>query len=58
MFRTPGPHEGLHSDTCWRDTGQGISNRMFLECVDDNFLLQMTEEPVRRGAVLDLGCDQ
>lgn len=33
-------------------------SRMFLECLDDNFLLQMTEEPVRRGAVLDLGCDQ
>ncbi|KAJ7407071.1 hypothetical protein BTVI_64078 [Pitangus sulphuratus] len=25
-----------------------------LECIDDNFLLQVAEEPVRRGAVLDL----
>ena len=28
--------------------------RRFLECIDDNFLLQVIEEPVRRGAMLDL----
>lgn len=25
----------------------------FLEGIDGNFLLQMTEEPMRRGAILD-----
>ncbi|PKU38944.1 rna-directed dna polymerase from mobile element jockey-like [Limosa lapponica baueri] len=29
-------------------------SRKFLECVDENFLLQMIEEPMRKGAVLDL----
>ncbi|GAB0181809.1 hypothetical protein GRJ2_000646200 [Grus japonensis] len=29
-------------------------SRKFLECVDDNFLLQVTEEPTRRGAMLDI----
>ncbi|GAB0185088.1 mitochondrial enolase superfamily member 1 [Grus japonensis] len=29
-------------------------SRMFLECVDDSFLLQVIEDPTRRGAVLDL----
>ncbi|PKU43415.1 rna-directed dna polymerase from mobile element jockey-like [Limosa lapponica baueri] len=33
-------------------TQQGTSK--FLECVDDNFLLQAAEQPTRRGAMLDL----
>ncbi|MCQ4179366.1 hypothetical protein FK518_27770, partial [Klebsiella pneumoniae] len=36
-----------HQDICWK-------GRRFLECVDDNFLLQVIEEPMRRGAMLDL----
>ncbi|PKU42988.1 glycerol kinase [Limosa lapponica baueri] len=44
-----------HHDTCWRDNTSGLKqSRMFLECVDDNFLLQVTEQPMRRGAMLDL----
>ncbi|KAJ7396062.1 hypothetical protein BTVI_148843 [Pitangus sulphuratus] len=44
-----------HPKICWRDntTGHRQSKR-FLECVDDNFFLQVIEEPMRRGAMLDL----
>ncbi|GAB0209884.1 hypothetical protein GRJ2_003454100 [Grus japonensis] len=39
----------------WRDNAaEHKQSRKFLECVDDNFLLQVTEEPTRRGATLDL----
>ncbi|GAB0186968.1 mitochondrial enolase superfamily member 1 [Grus japonensis] len=44
-----------HPDICWRDNAaERKQSRKFLECVDDNFLLQVTEEPTRRGAMLDL----
>ncbi|GAB0202872.1 hypothetical protein GRJ2_002752800 [Grus japonensis] len=44
-----------HPDICWRDNAAGHKqSRKFLECVDDKFLLQVTEEPTRRGAMLDL----
>ena len=44
-----------HPDICWRDNTAGHKqSRRFLECVDDNFLLQVIEEPRRRGAMLDL----
>ncbi|GAB0207314.1 hypothetical protein GRJ2_003197000 [Grus japonensis] len=44
-----------HPDICWREnTAECKQSRKFLECVDDNFLLQVTEEPTRRGAMLDL----
>ncbi|GAB0206702.1 hypothetical protein GRJ2_003135800 [Grus japonensis] len=44
-----------HPDICWRDNTAGYKqSRKFLECVDDNFLLQVIEEPTRRGAMLDL----
>ncbi|GAB0206583.1 mitochondrial enolase superfamily member 1 [Grus japonensis] len=44
-----------HPDICWRDnTAEHKQSRKFLECVDDNFLLQGIEEPTRRGAMLDL----
>ncbi|GAB0176265.1 mitochondrial enolase superfamily member 1 [Grus japonensis] len=44
-----------HSDICWRDNTAGHKQyRGFLECIDDNFLLQVIEEPMRRGAMLDL----
>jgi len=44
-----------HPDVCWRDNTAGYrQSRRFLECVDDNFLLQVIEEPTRRGAMLDL----
>ncbi|GAB0190799.1 hypothetical protein GRJ2_001545200 [Grus japonensis] len=44
-----------HPDICWRDnTAEHKQSRKFLECVDDNFLLQVIEEPTRRGVMLDL----
>ncbi|KAM9591189.1 uncharacterized protein ACIBXB_006085 isoform 1-T2 [Morphnus guianensis] len=44
-----------HPNICWRDNMAGHKqSRRFLECVDDNFLLQVIEEPMRRGAMLDL----
>ncbi|GAB0203482.1 hypothetical protein GRJ2_002813800 [Grus japonensis] len=44
-----------HPDICWRgNTAECKQSRKFLECVDDNFLLQVIEEPTRRGAMLDL----
>jgi len=44
-----------HPNICWWDSTTGHKkSRRFLECVDDNFLLQMLEEPMRRGAMLDL----
>ncbi|GAB0208082.1 mitochondrial enolase superfamily member 1 [Grus japonensis] len=44
-----------HPDICWRDNTAGNNQyRRFLECVDDNFLFQVIEEPTRRGAMLDL----
>ncbi|GAB0202667.1 mitochondrial enolase superfamily member 1 [Grus japonensis] len=44
-----------HPDICWRDkAAECKQSRRFLECVDDNFLFQVIEEPTRRGAMLDL----
>lgn len=44
-----------HPDSCWRDNTAGPKqSRRFLEWTDDNFLLQVTEEPTKRGALLDL----
>ncbi|PKU44428.1 dtw domain-containing protein 2 [Limosa lapponica baueri] len=43
-----------HPDICWRDNTTGHEkSRKFLECVDDNYLLQMVEEPTRKGALMD-----
>jgi len=42
-------------NVCWRDnTAEHKQSRRFLECIDENFLLQVTEQPTRRGAMLDL----
>jgi len=44
-----------HPDICWRDNTAGHKqSRRFLECIDDDFLLQVIEKPMRRGAMLDL----
>ncbi|GAB0185519.1 hypothetical protein GRJ2_001017200 [Grus japonensis] len=44
-----------HPDICWRDNAaERKQSRKFLECVDDNFFLQVIEESTRRGAMLDL----
>ncbi|KAM9653655.1 uncharacterized protein ACIBXB_010484 [Morphnus guianensis] len=44
-----------HPGICWRDNTAGYKqSRRFLESIDDNFLLQVMEDPRRRGAMLDL----
>ena len=44
-----------HPGICWRDKAVGHKqSRRFLECSDDNFLLQVMDDPTRRGAMLDL----
>ncbi|GAB0208094.1 hypothetical protein GRJ2_003275100 [Grus japonensis] len=44
-----------HPNICWKGNTAGHKqSRRFLECIDDNFLLQVTEESMRRGAMLDL----
>jgi len=44
-----------HTNVSWRDnTANHKQSRRFLEYADDNFLLQVTEKPMRRGAMLDL----
>ncbi|GAB0188840.1 hypothetical protein GRJ2_001349300 [Grus japonensis] len=44
-----------HPDIRWRDNAaERKQSRKFLECVNDNFLFQVTEEPTTRGAMLDL----
>ncbi|GAB0204603.1 hypothetical protein GRJ2_002925900 [Grus japonensis] len=43
-----------YPNICWRDNTAGHKqSRRLLECVDDNFPLQVIEEPMRRGAMLD-----
>ncbi|GAB0205431.1 hypothetical protein GRJ2_003008700 [Grus japonensis] len=43
-----------NSGICRKDNTAGhTQSRRFLECIDDNFLLQVTEEPTRRNALLD-----
>ncbi|PKU49356.1 dtw domain-containing protein 2 [Limosa lapponica baueri] len=47
--------EFSHPNIYWKDnTAEHKKSRKFLECVDDNFLLQRIEEPMRRRAMLDL----
>jgi len=40
---------------CWRDNTVGHEqSRRFLEYISDNFQTQVIEEPIRRGALMDL----
>ena len=44
-----------HPGVSWKNGTAGHQkSRRFLECIDDKFLLQVVEEPTRRGAMLDL----
>jgi len=44
-----------HPDICWEDnTARHMQSRRFLQSIDDNFLMQAVEEPMRRGVLLDL----
>ncbi|KAK4825453.1 hypothetical protein QYF61_027608 [Mycteria americana] len=44
-----------HPNRCRRNNTEGHKqSRRYLECIDDNFLAQVTEKPTRKGALLDL----
>ena len=52
----PGSHGDFdHPDISWEDyTARHAQSRRFLQKMDNNFLLQVVEEPTRKGALLDL----
>jgi len=44
-----------HPDICWKDhTARHTQSRKFLQSNNDNFLMQVVEELIRRGMLLDL----
>jgi len=44
-----------YPDISWEDhTARQVQSRRFLQSIDDNFLMQVVEEPTKKGAVLDL----
>lgn len=44
-----------HPDIFWRvNMAQHTQSRKFLQIIDDNFLMQVVEEPIRKGVLLDL----
>jgi len=44
-----------HPDISWEDhTARQAKSRRFLQSIDDNFLMQVEEEPTRKGVLLDL----
>lgn len=44
-----------HTDLCWKNnTSRRTQSSRFLQCVDDNLLMQVVEEPMRRAVLLCL----
>jgi len=44
-----------HPDITWEDhTARHTQSKRFLQSIDDNFLMQVLEQPTRKGALLDL----
>jgi len=44
-----------HPDISWEDhTARHTQSKRFLHSINDNFLMQVVEEPTRKGALLDL----
>jgi len=44
-----------HPDICWKSsTGRCRQSRRFLECTEDNFLVQVIDTPTREDTILDL----
>jgi len=44
-----------HPDICWEDhTARHTQSRRLLQSISDNVLMQIVEEPMRRGVLLDL----
>jgi len=45
------------ADVCWKySTAERKQSRTFLECVEDNFLMQLVREPTREGAPCGAVC--
>jgi len=45
----------IFSDICWKcNIAQRKQSRRFLECVEDNFAMQLLRETTRGGDLLDL----
>ena len=49
----PVPGDFNFPTICWKAV-QKEQSRRFLECMEDNFLLQLVRDPTRGGALLDL----
>ncbi|PKU41434.1 adaptin ear-binding coat-associated protein 1 [Limosa lapponica baueri] len=44
-----------YPDICWKGyTARNIQSKRFFQCIDDNFLTQLVEEPTRREALMDV----
>ena len=44
-----------YPDICWvSSSARHAQSKRFIQCVEDNFLMQVVEEPTRRGVLLDL----
>ena len=44
-----------HPDICWiSNSARHVQSKQFLQCVEDNFLMQVVEELTRWGVLLDL----
>jgi len=44
-----------HPEISWEDhTARHLQSSRFLQSIDDNFLMQVVEEPTRKGALLGL----
>ena len=44
-----------YPNVCWKGcSASQPQSKWFLQCIDDNFLVQMVAEPNRRRALLDL----
>ena len=44
-----------HYGICWKSTAaRHIQSRRFLQCPEDNFIMQVVGEPMRKGGLLDL----
>ena len=44
-----------HPDICWvSNLARHMQSKLFLQCIEDDFLMQVVEEMTRRGLILDL----
>lgn len=44
-----------YPDICWEsNSARHMQSKWFLQCIEDNFLMQVVEEPMRQGGLLDV----